>query len=850
MNKPLCTTAICGLLLLPSAARAVDTAASADDICLPAEDPCVIDGIWDVTGPLDFGGRTVSITLTGRLRGVPSVSLSAGAIQIASGPGENAIDADGASAGDISLRAYRSCSGDLSLLCRYDSQCASEGKGTCTAGNTGTIYVDSGLSTAGSSPGSILISSPGDITLTRRVTATATLAGSSGSEINIGTGGSLFASGELAAASAGGEFDYETGYGGAVTIGAAVDANIAGGIRVWGAGEGGQVDVSAGRDVVITSNITGNAGKALYAGGGQVDVAAGRDLKVTSPIGETFPQQINTDGGGSFYSYGYGYGGGLASGYGGYQSFEAGNDLTIGKTATVHSNGGPAASGGELWFISDGNLAIDGTIQAKGTPPAFGSDTGAAGGRVYLFADDDVSVGRTGVIDTASPLGQGTVSIYSGGKVTVDGSVDVHGFASESYYGGVATGGYFTAGGDTDVTISGKVRGGGNNGSGDFEFDVCRLHLTSTALVRNSIDTPNDSPGNVIVSVGESMVADKGSRIITDPTGGNTIINTRDPKKPAVLNGSITPAPLLNVNPTLEGCPVCGNSEIDEGESCDDGNTASGDGCRSDCQDEGCVAATPGFPSTPICDDGVACTKDDCNPVAHACQHVASCDDGIACTLDSCSANVCVHAVNDTLCNDRNDCTDDICNEATGCVYADLSGNACEDGDLCTLAGTCENGNCTSTGGLRTTRNSLKTKVLDGAANDRLKGRAEIALDQFTADPSVSGATLTLTNALDSAIYTLAMPAGQWIHSDATLWQWHSAGVDGSSVTVRTDAAHGIARVTLKIAGAEIAGAVGQTQMSLSMLFGSDPGTDQCVTARSVPCRAKGTTTICKDVAQ
>ena len=40
--------------------------------------------------------------------------------------------------------------------------------------------------------------------------------------------------------------------------------------------------------------------------------------------------------------------------------------------------------------------------------------------------------------------------------------------------------------------------------------------------------------------------------------------------------------------------PVCGNSAVETGETCDDGNTTSGDGCSSACADETVDPSDPG----------------------------------------------------------------------------------------------------------------------------------------------------------------------------------------------------------------------------------------------------------------
>jgi cysteine-rich repeat protein len=91
--------------------------------------------------------------------------------------------------------------------------------------------------------------------------------------------------------------------------------------------------------------------------------------------------------------------------------------------------------------------------------------------------------------------------------------------------------------------------------------------------------------------------------------------------------------------------PLCGDGELDPGEVCDDGNTASGDGCAAGCDsDETCgngiVELTEG------CDDGNAIDGDGCQAgcVAPRCGDGIldavvgeTCDDGNAVNHDACS---------------------------------------------------------------------------------------------------------------------------------------------------------------------------------------------------------------------
>ena len=76
------------------------------------------------------------------------------------------------------------------------------------------------------------------------------------------------------------------------------------------------------------------------------------------------------------------------------------------------------------------------------------------------------------------------------------------------------------------------------------------------------------------------------------------------------------------------------------------------------------------------------------------------CDDGNACTIDDCdAAGQCIHPPAD--CNDSNVCTADSCDAATGCEYAPLEGEICnvDDTDACTgPTGVCDaNGACEAT---------------------------------------------------------------------------------------------------------------------------------------------------------
>jgi len=114
---------------------------------------------------------------------------------------------------------------------------------------------------------------------------------------------------------------------------------------------------------------------------------------------------------------------------------------------------------------------------------------------------------------------------------------------------------------------------------------------------------------------------------------------------------------------------TCGNSILEPGEDCDDGNTANGDCCSSTCAFESAGSS--------CADDANPCTADACDGAAH-CTHTGisgSCDDGDPCTaVDACSDGHCV-GTGSPSCNDGNICTDDSCVTGVGCSYT--SNNTC-----------------------------------------------------------------------------------------------------------------------------------------------------------------------------
>ena len=156
--------------------------------------------------------------------------------------------------------------------------------------------------------------------------------------------------------------------------------------------------------------------------------------------------------------------------------------------------------------------------------------------------------------------------------------------------------------------------------------------------------------------------------------------------------GLFTYCQVVNDFGTCQGKRVCtdeGLTDCDALVPAEETCNGIDDNCNGDV-DEGDVVEGIG-----VCDDGKECTQDQCLG-ADGCENMpvseGECKDGDPCTVaDHCEEGECVG--NPVLCDDGNPCTDDSCDGAGGCVFADNEDD-CDDGDPCTVADQCEAGQC------------------------------------------------------------------------------------------------------------------------------------------------------------
>ncbi len=561
----------------------------------------------------------------------------------------------------------------------------------CTVG-TASITLNGGVAGNSAYPAFLDLRAADNITISKSINLNGSTAESDGGELSVDANfGSISVTGAITATSGG----FSTG--GDVSLYAGTDITVNSAIDISGGDyDGGTIDVDGGRDVAINRSI--NANSTAGAGyGGEFLVVAGRDLSVS---GVSSANKTLLENSGNVNQFN-------EAGDGGSQDMTADRNLVLNVNTRLISNGanGPDAVGGDIILDASGDLQLSGDIVAKALA------ANGEGGTFEAYASGVLTVTATGTMDlTGGSADAGEMNLYSGGNMTFAGTADLG--ASNGGAAGAAT-----LDCDADATVSGTLRIA-SGGVGDLHVNACRITLSGTG----KLDSGTTSSDNRLTAH-ESMKLLSGSLMKTG-TGTNTLVY-RAASKPPQKNGTITPAPTQVVNPVLSPCPVCGNLEIDGGETCDDGNTANGDNCNSDCQNEKCVQQTAakiacttnadcgsfdcdqqtGFCGPwVLCEDGNVCTTDTCNTSLNGgtCQHTTkNCAEtpvDLACTTDSCNPadGSCIHAPNDGACNDSNLCTNDTCNALLGCVFT-ANSVPCDDGDECTENDTCSAQTCSGT---------------------------------------------------------------------------------------------------------------------------------------------------------
>lgn len=824
-RSAICAAAFLVALACPFSAAAVTTA---DQVCAPSDDPCVVNSVVvvDTGAVLDFGLRTLQVTGGGTLDfGGSSGQVICGRLELDAG--NNRVDLRGAGGfgGSVVFLVRKACSAAASTPCLSDLDCALLGAGSCTIGD-GNAILNGKIRGTVANPGSVSITAAAGVSVGDTIDMDGTTPDSDGGDITISALAGPLISGAGLQATGGG-----LGGGGVVSLSGGQDIAVSAEIDVAGGDfDGGLIEIDAVGNVNLSAPLSANAagGEGF---GGEIFVTAAGNIDISG--GSMANRMVfSTDGNGA----------NGVGGDGGEQVYDAGGTLHVSPYVKVRANGAiPDGYGGDVSLEALGSVNIEGTVEslAKGSQGGGGIvDIGSLSGDILLASDSMVDL-------TGGSAAGGDLFMTASGLLVLDGDVD-----TSASNGGVA--GSVAAVAGSNLLVSGSLLTSGASLGGLFgaiSLEGCEVQLLSTAVIDNQGNLGKNTltgHGSVSTLAGSSMSA--------DPSGENRA-RYRLAAVPPSLAGSHSPVIVTELVPSLSPCGNCGNGVTDPGELCDDGNLVDGDGCSATCIDEGCIAATPGYPAASLCDDGVGCTVDSCDTEAHVCVNVIDCDDGIACTADSCVADTCTNVPDANLCDDGNDCTVDSCGVLTGCDNSpEADGTSCgTSSDFCSPSGQCLSASCEVLSPTLTGRSQVKVSLKPGVDTDKLLIKADLPLADFTVLPSDTGMTARLGDNDGSEIWIASIPSSAFENKRDIKFKFKdktgaNGGITKASVSIITK--RGIARVKLKAGGrsggVDLNAAAGQSLLTASLLFGADPATGECLTTPSVVCKVTARAVKCK----
>lgn len=428
----------------PSVASAA-TADSADDVCAPSADPCLVVAAWDVApgSTLDFGVRALHISSGGSLNFSPTgAQVLAGSLNvegggalkgrgtgIAGGNLDAVVDGDVAIAGTVDFSSDWSA-GSLSIDCGGDlttsggswtvngrASDADGGEIWLRAGRGATLGAamdTSGGSTAGG--GSISVEAIGALTVSKPLDSSGGEYG--GGEISL-TGGSITLTAVTHYAhsrTGGGDGGYITlladtfiesaatlnvvgsgsvdwgGWGGSINLTSLGTLHVTGPLKATGAspdGSGGEILLDAGGNVKAEASLSSN-GAGAESDGGYITVISGATLTSTKTL----------DASGGSYDGGW------------IDLSGADGVLTSG---TLDASGTLDGGGGSIEVRSTRGLAqIGEDLRANGGPDGYGGDVVVEGCEVKVLSSAQLLAREEG----------GGVELISREQMTVEGDLE------------------------------------------------------------------------------------------------------------------------------------------------------------------------------------------------------------------------------------------------------------------------------------------------------------------------------------------------------------------------------------------------------------------------------------------
>ncbi len=353
---------------------------------------------------------------------------------------------------------------------------------------------------------------------------------------------------------------------------------------------GGDIQVTAGGDVTI-DDVMISTGSDF--GAGDIDIFAAGTVTVNDRI------ELN---------------GGDPDGEAGLLDIEAGVDVLLTQDGELFGRGGAnqttedCGDGASISLIAGRHIVFDGDVDAKGGYECFGGD------QSYEARLDFVQNSTSSIVtETAGPFGaSGLVDITADRSATL-GDIDLSapGFASDL----TVIAPLFV-----DVVDKVTVRGGGHPDAigGRIEIQSCEIGILAP-------DGELDARSNfVFEGFGSTVLLASGLATISgdiqaaeptesQPQVGNFVFYKTVPPS---ITGSVSPAAISTFDATLPECGYCGDGVVTAslGEQCDDGGTASCDGCAGYCQRPDDVCGDGIAECGEECDDGNLDPGDGCEP--------------------------------------------------------------------------------------------------------------------------------------------------------------------------------------------------------------------------------------------
>jgi len=241
--------------------------------------------------------------------------------------------------------------------------------------------------------------------------------------------------------------------------------------------------------------------------------------------------------------------------------------------------------------------------------------------------------------------------------------------------------------------------------------------------------------------------------------------------------------------------PVCGNAALEPPEQCDDGNTASGDGCSATCATERIPACGDAIlDAGEQCDDGNASAGDGCRAdcTRELCgdarlDPAEGCDDGNTAGGDGCSATCTterIPACGDAILDAGEQCDDGNAAAGDGC-RADCTAEACGDGRV-DPGETCDDGNTAAGDGCDAACHAEGPTCGDG-----VQGAGEECDDGNTA--TGDGCDALCRTELTSSVLPLYVNVGGPDYTDPAIRTWRADPPFTSDGTPSSDTTQGIA---------------------------------------------------------